>query len=125
MKVLILLSLLGGALAIECRPRSDHCAPDNTPLSDMQLFASFYSQTNYNGDNTTVRLNGTYGCHNDIPSYVIRSVSSIPSTKIFLHYGRDCSGHVLQEIQGSKRKLKPSKGCPLSAFIKFNHFGKC
>lgn len=124
MQPFLLLGLLSSVISKECSSHGGHCDSIENPTTSL-MAASFYSEPNYGGDNTTILLRGHYGCHRDVPTYIIRSVGLAPTTKIFLHYGHNCTGRVMHEIQGNKKSLRFKKGCPVSVFLKYNDPGSC
>ncbi|KAJ9079137.1 hypothetical protein DSO57_1038592 [Entomophthora muscae] len=126
MKLTLAFTLLSLVYSKQCPVPTDGCGPILTdPTKEMEVFATFYSEPLYKGENTTRTIKGYFGCLNDVPPYIIRSITSTHSFKVVLHFGRDCAGHVLQEYQGGSPDIDPTLGCPSSIFIKFHRFGSC
>ncbi|KAJ9068692.1 hypothetical protein DSO57_1026215 [Entomophthora muscae] len=126
MKYTIAFLILGLVGAEKCLAPTDGCGPVfNDPSKDWNMGVSLYSAPDFKGDVTTVKVNGPYGCTNDVPFYAIRSLLSTATTKVVLHYGRDCVGHVLEEFQGGSQNVNITNGCPMSVFVKFHRHGSC
>ncbi|KAJ9083908.1 hypothetical protein DSO57_1029753 [Entomophthora muscae] len=122
----IYFAFLGLYAATQCPPIKDNCGPVFAdPNSGMTMDATLFSEPDFKGESTTIRVDGPFGCTNDVSPYMVRSLLSTGSTKVVLHYGRDCVGHVLQEFQGGSGDINVTKACPTSIFIKFHRYGSC
>ncbi|KAI9291757.1 hypothetical protein K502DRAFT_326133 [Neoconidiobolus thromboides FSU 785] len=112
--------------ADKCLPIYDNCGNVSLPPnSNTTMEATFYSDSNFKGTTKTVSVKGIYGCTNDIPDFAIKSLLSTATTQITFHYGKDCVGHVIDQMMGGSANLNSTKACPGSVFIKLNRYGSC
>lgn len=110
----------------KCPALTDNCGDVSLPPNfNVNMTATLYSEANFKGDYYNIAVKGAYGCTNDLPPYAIKSFLSTASTKVTLHYGKDCVGHVIEELQGGTDNLDLKKGCPGSVFIKLQRYGSC
>lgn len=123
----IILALIASAVSADkCPAQNDNCGDVSLPPNaKVQLNATYFSEPNFKGESKTVSIDKLFGCVNDIPEFAIKSLLSTASTQITLHYGKDCAGHVIDQMQGGSFNLDQKKACPGSIFIKAHRFGSC
>jgi hypothetical protein len=104
-------------------PTTANCDPDFDPLF-ANLTATVFSEPNFKGDYKIFEIYGFYGCYNIEDDIQIKSVLSTATTQLTFHYGYNCVGHVIKQVQGGfANNTKPV--CAGSLFIKFNRYGSC
>ncbi|KAI9291650.1 hypothetical protein K502DRAFT_320920 [Neoconidiobolus thromboides FSU 785] len=124
--ILFAVATLLSINAEKCPAKNDNCGDVSLPPnSGLTMDATLYSESNFKGEFKKVVVNGAYGCVNDVPDFTIKSLLSSGSTQVTLHYGKDCIGHVISQMQGGSFDLDSKKGCPGSIFIKHNRYGSC
>ncbi|KXN67645.1 hypothetical protein CONCODRAFT_10237 [Conidiobolus coronatus NRRL 28638] len=104
-------------------PTTINCDPDFDPTF-ATMTATVYSENDFKGDSKTFEISGVYGCYNIYDNIIVKSVLSTASTQLTFHYGYNCAGHVIKQVQGGfANNTKPV--CAGSLFIKLNRYGSC
>jgi hypothetical protein len=123
-KLFLLINLVLGDFD-ECPidPTTANCDP-NFDTTSITMSATVFSENDFKGDSKKFEISGVYGCHNIDDDIMVRSVLSTATTQLTFHYGTNCAGHVIKQIQGGFAN-NTNPVCAGSLFIKLNRYGSC